>query len=79
MPPSRKLDFDDLLILCVQLLERHPAIATVVSGGCEHLLVDEFQVCDVPLHDLLWRRLPPSLFQRLLLQRDMLICRFVSK
>ena len=41
---NSKLDFDDLLVLCVKLLETQPAIATVVASGCHHLLVDEFQV-----------------------------------
>lgn len=39
----RKLDFDDLLVYGVQLLEAVPAVATVISSSCQHLLVDEFQ------------------------------------
>lgn len=32
-----------MLVKGVELLETVPPIAAVVSGGCEHLLVDEFQ------------------------------------
>ena len=39
----RKLDFDDLLVYGVQLLEAVPAVATAISSSCQHLLVDEFQ------------------------------------
>ncbi len=39
------MDFDDLVLLALQLLERNAAIASVVSDAVHHLLVDEFQVC----------------------------------
>jgi hypothetical protein len=38
-----KLDFDDLLVLGVRLVEACPVIAEVISTNCHHLLVDEFQ------------------------------------
>jgi hypothetical protein len=43
-PAHRKVDFDDLVLLALQLLERTPAVTGVVAGGVHHLLVDEFQV-----------------------------------
>jgi DNA polymerase III epsilon subunit family exonuclease len=36
-------DFDDLLVLVQELLERHPEIATEEAARWDHLLVDEFQ------------------------------------
>ena len=42
---SRKVDFDDLVLMALQLLDRNAAIASVVSDAVHHLLVDEFQVC----------------------------------
>ena len=45
VPPHSlsKLDFDDLLVCGVRLLECVPAVAAAASAACVHLLVDEFQ------------------------------------
>jgi len=37
------LDFDDLLVLTVRLLEEHPAILSELRSRFRHILVDEFQ------------------------------------
>ena len=41
--PHSKLDFDDLLVAGVRLMECVPAVAAIVSANTHHLLVDEFQ------------------------------------
>ncbi|HXV85836.1 MAG TPA: UvrD-helicase domain-containing protein, partial [Gemmatimonadales bacterium] len=40
------LDFDDLIAHTADLLQRHPAVATAVAAGWDHVLVDEFQDLD---------------------------------
>ena len=40
------LDFDDLIALTADLLEKHPAVATTVAARWDHVLVDEFQDLD---------------------------------
>ncbi len=37
------MDFDDLLINCLKLLEEHPELARHYGGRFEHILVDEYQ------------------------------------
>ncbi len=40
---SRALDFDDLLLWAVRLLEEHPGLRRKYSERYQHILVDEFQ------------------------------------
>lgn len=40
---NNALDFDDMLLLCVQLLEQHPEVREHYAERFKHLLVDEFQ------------------------------------
>ncbi len=41
-----RLDFDDMLLWCLELLEREPAVLQNWQGRFSHLLVDEFQDCN---------------------------------
>ncbi len=47
------VDFDDLVVLAVDLLERHPDVATHWQGRFSHILADEFQDVDEPQYRLL--------------------------
>jgi len=40
---SRSMDFDDLLVLWLELLEKHPEAAERIRARFEHILVDEYQ------------------------------------
>lgn len=37
------MDYDDLLLHCLFLLEEHEDVRKRVAGGCRHVLVDEYQ------------------------------------
>ena len=37
------LDFDDMIMLCVKLLEEHPEVKSIIQNEYTHYLVDEFQ------------------------------------
>lgn len=48
------VDFDDMLLLSVQLLEQHPALRKAVSARFPWMLVDEFQDTNAAQAQLLW-------------------------
>jgi len=48
-------DFGDLLMLCVDLFQNHPDIASIYQGRFRYILVDEYQ--DTNVAQYLWLRL----------------------
>ncbi|MBI4848138.1 MAG: DUF3553 domain-containing protein [Nitrospirae bacterium] len=40
---NNALDFDDLIMLCVKLCEKHPAVLKKYQNEFSHLMIDEFQ------------------------------------
>lgn len=56
------LDFDDLLVLVVRLLDAAPQIRDSLRQQIEHLLVDEYQDTNRVQAELLYRLAPASLF-----------------
>jgi superfamily I DNA/RNA helicase len=46
------LDFDDLIALTAELLERHPTVAASVAARWDHVLVDEFQDLDAAQYSI---------------------------
>ena len=48
-------DFDDLLLLAVDLLRGHPAVRAALAERFRHLLVDEFQDTDLVQCDIIFR------------------------
>ena len=49
------VDFGDLLLLCIDLLQGHPDVLTKYHGQFTHILVDEYQ--DTNIAQYLWLRL----------------------
>jgi len=50
---SNAVDFDDLLLWAVRLLEENPAVRERYAGRFEHVLVDEFQDTNMAQYQLL--------------------------
>ncbi|MCC6146118.1 MAG: UvrD-helicase domain-containing protein [Anaerolineaceae bacterium] len=50
---SNAVDFDDLLLWAVRLLEENPAVRESYAGRFEHVLVDEFQDTNMAQYQLL--------------------------
>ena len=50
---NNALDFDDLLVITVRLLEEHPAIREKYAERFHHILVDEFQDTNMAQYTLL--------------------------
>ncbi len=48
------VDFDDMLVEAVRLLEQHPAIRSALAARCRWLLVDEYQDTNAVQARLLW-------------------------
>ncbi len=45
---ANAVDFDDLLLKTIELFDQHADVAERYAGGCEHLLVDEYQDTNRP-------------------------------
>ncbi len=57
---SDAADFGDLVLLSIQLLERHPEVLAALRGRFRHLLVDEFQDTNYAQFRLLQLLAPPE-------------------
>jgi DNA helicase-2/ATP-dependent DNA helicase PcrA len=49
---SNALDFDDLIMYCVRLFEKHPAVLKRYQSEFSHLMIDEFQDTNVSQYRL---------------------------
>ena len=47
------IDFEDMILDCVELLQTHPKILLKLQHSFSHILVDEFQDCNDPQYELL--------------------------
>lgn len=47
-----KVDYDDMQILALDLLQRHPEVLAEVRAQYRHVLVDEYQDCNRPQVEL---------------------------
>jgi len=54
------VDFDDLLILPVQMLQRNASMMALWRGRCRHMLVDEYQDSSRVQYDFLRLLVPPE-------------------
>ncbi|RJQ53100.1 MAG: DUF3553 domain-containing protein [Nitrospiraceae bacterium] len=61
---NNALDFDDLIMFCVRLFERHPAVLKKYQKEFSHIMIDEFQDTNVSQYRL----------ARLLSSKDKNIC-----
>ncbi len=50
---SNAMDFDDLILLTVELFKEEPEIAERVAGRYNYLLIDEYQDTNAPQNDLI--------------------------
>ncbi|MFK7739240.1 MAG: ATP-dependent helicase [Planctomycetota bacterium] len=60
MKQASAMDFDDLLINFLQILQEHPAVAERYQERFPYVLVDEFQDTNRVQYDLLKRLCPPT-------------------
>ena len=50
---ANALDFDDLLLKTVEVMEKHPPVRDYYSNWYRYILVDEYQDTNRPQYDLL--------------------------
>ena len=51
---SNCMDFDDLILLPVQLFKEHPRIREIYNDRYRYLLIDEYQDTNAPQYNLVW-------------------------
>jgi len=51
---SNCMDFDDLILLPVELFEKHPRIRERYNQAYRHILIDEYQDTNAPQYKLVW-------------------------
>lgn len=69
----RLIDFDDMMGLCVRLMEERAEIAAIIRSGITYLMVDEFQDTNPLQYDLVCHLVPDLRDERALRKSELFI------